>query len=532
MIQGILFVVLFGFFGGELAAFLGLPKLMGMIAVGIFLGPEFADLFPQALLSISEEIRLLALLIILFKAGLGLDKKKILAQGSVAIRLAFLPAVVEASVVALATRMIMGWDWLLCWLLGWIICAASPAVIVPLMLRLKAQGLGGDKGIPDLILTGGTASDATAITMFGITMAWIAGDFTGGWGMQILGIPVQVLGGIALGYLGARSILFTVNTLRITHTLIHRLIVALAMGIVMILFGDFLPFSSFLAIMVMGFTILERDPVLARQLRNYLDDLWVVGQIFLFVLIGAAVQIGAIGEAGWKGLAIIGIGLLVGRWLGIFLSTWKSNLNYKERLFMVIGDMAKATVQAAIGGLPLSAGIAHGETILAIAVLSILVSAPLGAWGTVWAAGRFLKKGTVDPTRVRVQETYKILVAFDDSPASEMALLQAARLARQIEARLYVLHVGKGEEGDLTHSHLMVIMENLASDIPYDVITQKGEAEEWITVLAKELKVDFVFMGKGNGERLGQVSHHVLRESSTPVVFLSNKNKEKNCDVS
>ncbi len=146
MLQGILIIVLLGFLSGEIAGRLGLPRLIGMIVAGIIIGPHALDILPEIIMELSEEIRLLALLIILFKAGLGLDKKKLLSQGSVAIRLAFMPAVIEAGVVAVAARMILGWDWILAWLLGWIICAASPAVIVPMMLRLKSEGWGSEKG--------------------------------------------------------------------------------------------------------------------------------------------------------------------------------------------------------------------------------------------------------------------------------------------------------------------------------------------------------------------------------------------------
>ncbi len=383
LLLGLLMILLIGYASGELSDRLGLPKLIGMLLAGIVIGPYVLNLLPGVMLELSDEIRLLALLIILFKAGLGLDKDKILAQGSVAIRLGFLPAVIEASVVAVATHYIFGWDWLTSWLLGWIICAASPAVIVPLMLRLKAEGWGVKKGIPDLILAGGTASDATAITMFGIFLAWVADNgAVNGW-YQLLDIPVQVGLGILLGILMGIVAVSIIEKSNLTGHIIEDMVIAVGLGLLLVIGGSFVDYSSFLAVMVMGFYISEKAPVPARKIRKELNNIWIVGQIFLFVLIGAAVNIDVVFHAGLRGLAVIAIGLLVGRWLGIFASTWRSILTLNERLFMVVGDMAKATVQAAIGGIPLALGVVHGEEILAIAVLSILITAPLGAFGTM-----------------------------------------------------------------------------------------------------------------------------------------------------
>ncbi len=521
MLQGILIITIIGFFAGEIARRLRLPRLIGMIIAGIIIGPHALGILPREIMNLSEEIRLFALLVILFKAGLGLDKNKILSQGSVAIRLAFLPAVIEASVVAVAAHLILGWDWLLAWLLGWIICAASPAVIVPMMLRLKSEGWGVNKGIPDLILAGGTASDAVAVTMFGITLAWVTGDFSGGWATQVLSIPLQVVGGIALGYLAARLVLLVIKKIRLAGNIIHKLIISLGAGLLLVLLGDIMPFSAFLAVMVLGFSLLEKDPVLARRVRSYLDDIWVVGQIFLFVLIGAEVDTGVILQAGPAGLAVIGIGLLVGRWAGIFASTWGSIITIKERFFMVIGDMAKATVQAAIGGIPLAMGVPNGEYILAISVLAILLSAPLGAWGTLFFAPRVLEKGKVDPTKVRVQEKYKFLVAFDGTPSAESALRQAARLSRQMDAHLYILNVHSGGEKSFTLRQLRNIMENLASDIAYELETVRGNPEDVIPQMAGSIGVDYIFMGKGNnGEGIGDISEQVIRSCSAPVILL------------
>ncbi|TVQ36624.1 MAG: sodium:proton antiporter, partial [Spirochaetaceae bacterium] len=259
MLYGILIIISVGFIAGEFASRLRLPRLIGMLVVGIAIGPSVLDVLPQPVLDISAEIRLFTLLVILLKAGLGLDKEKILAQGSVAIRLGFLPAVIEATVVAVATRYIFGWDWISAWLVGWIICAASPAVIVPMMLRLKAEGWGVKKGIPDLILAGGTASDAVAVTMFGIFVAWATGDVGGGIGQRLANIPVQIILGVLFGIAAGKLVVILVKRLGLADNTVHEGLIAIAVGMLLVIGESILPYSPFLAVMVMGFVILETD---------------------------------------------------------------------------------------------------------------------------------------------------------------------------------------------------------------------------------------------------------------------------------
>jgi len=531
MLLGLVLILSTGFIFGELADRLGFPKLIGMLLGGIIIGPYVLDLLPEVMLELSDEIRMLALLVILFKAGLGLDKNKILAQGSVAIRLGFLPAIIEASVVAVATHYIFGWDWLTSWLLGWIICAASPAVIVPLMLRLKAEGWGVKKGIPDLILAGGTASDATAITMFGIFLVWVTENGTGNIWYQLTDIPVQIILGILLGLLAGIIVVYIIQKSNLTGHVIHDLIVALGFGLALVIGDQLLPYSSFLAVMVMGFYILERAPVSARKIRKELDKIWMVGQIFLFVLIGAAVNINVIFNAGLQGVAVIGIGLLVGRWLGIFASTWGSNISIPERIFMVVGDMAKATVQAAIGGIPLALGVTHGEEILAIAVLSILITAPLGAFGTMFLAPKMLERGKVDPTKVNIQEDFTLLVAYDGSQAAREALLEATRAARQLDAQIVLVHILKEEqqENRLSKDYLKKVVAEIASDIPIKIKLREGVPSKQILELAEEYQADYIYLGKHNHPvyekvLVGETSRNVIQHSLAPVILIEKEN--------
>lgn len=526
MLLGIFVVTIAGFLAGEGMARLGLPKLIGMLLMGILIGPYVLNILPEEILLLSHEIRMLALLLILFKAGLGLDREKLLAQGSVAVRLGFLPAVIEASVVAIATRLILGWEWLLCWLLGWIICAASPAVIVPMMLRLKAEGYGVKKGIPDLILAGGTASDATAVTLFGIFLAWIIGDGSGSLLRELMHIPLSVVLGVLFGFLASKIALFFITRTSLTDSIIHDLFIALGISLLLLLGDSLLPYSPFLSIMVLGFLLLESDPVLARRLRREMDKIWVLGEIFLFVLIGSTVNIFVMVEAGWSGLAIIGIGLVIGRWLGIFASTWGSIMTTGERMFMVVGDMAKATVQAAIGGIPLAMGVPHGEYILAISVLAILITAPLGAFGTAFLAPRLLERGEVDPTKVTVKKQYGFLVALDGSKTSLKALTEATRLAREMDASLSLLYVQEREDRGLDQETLEEI-ERLALDVQYSLLVKRGDPKEIILSEAQKRGVDYIFIGKANhssyeGLQLGDTALKVVN-SSLPVLLIDSR---------
>ncbi len=528
MIQGILIVLAVGFVAGEIAARLKLPRLIGMLLAGIAIGPDALDLMPGQMVELSEPIRRLALLVVLMKAGLGLDKDKILKEGSVAVRLGFLPAVIEAAVVAVATRYIMGWDWYTAWLLGWVICAASPAVIVPMMLKLKSHGWGVTKGIPDLILAGGTASDATAVTMFGIFLVWITEGTDGGFAAQLLDIPLQIGLGIAFGYIAGRCVVLLLSRGRIAESIVHDLIVFGLFGLLLIAGDAWLPYSAFLAVMVMGFVILESDAVLARRLRTEVSKVWIVGEIFLFVLIGTAVNIEVIADAGLRGLAIIGIGLLIGRWAGIFLSTAFSKITYRERLFMVVGDMAKATVQAAIGGIPVAMGVPGGEYILAIAVLAIVITAPLGAFGTSFLAPRMLERGEVDPTKTTVTDAHRFLVAFDGTPSAHAALHRAARTARQLDAELVVLNVQFSGERALSREEIEDAL-GPARDIATEIVMEQGSPAEVIVETAESRGVDYIYIGKRvvtPVERLlmGDVAQEVTTLAEIPVIVVDAPN--------
>ena len=526
MIAGILLILISGFAGGELARRLKLPPLVGMLAAGILMGPHLYDLLPADIMEFAGEIRMLALLVILFKAGLGLDREKIFSRGDVAIRLGVFPPLIEAAVVAAAARYLLGWTWIISWVLGWIVCAASPAVVVPMMLKIKSMGLGVKKGIPDLILAGGTLSDVFAVTMFGLFMSLALGEMGGSPLFQLINIPLHIVLGLVFGLAAGLLLTSVLNRTDVVEPgVMTELILAMSLALLLLLGENFLPYSEFLAIMTMGFTILERDTVLARRLRREVDKIWNVAEIFLFVLIGAAVNLQIMASAGIIGAIIIALGLLIGRSLAMYLATAGSDFSRRERGFMVVGQSAKATVQAAIGGIPLAAGLAQGEYILAISVLSILITAPLGAWGIDFFAGRWLEKGSIDPTRINVRENYEMLVALDDSTSARKALKEAARIARQVDARLLVVNVKDGENR-LTEEEIKSELADLRDIEHRLIIPRDRDPSRKLIDLAYKHKPDFIFMGKGDRSkkedhsRPGSVTADLLEECSVPVTIV------------
>ncbi len=525
MIEGIIVILVAGFAAGVLAERLTLPRLVGMLFAGILIGPYVLNLIPLGVLAVSREIRLLALVVILFKAGLGLDKSKLRKNGTVALRLGFVPCTLEASIVALVAHYLLGWGWLSSWVLGWVICSESPAVLVPMMLRLKSEGWGVKKGIPDLVLAGGALSDVVAITVFGIVLG-LAANPSGTTAAGAIGaMVVQIVGGLLFGYMVGRLTTTALTKMRVTESPVQDLLVALVIAAGLVLLGDAFGFSGYLAVMTFGFTMLDHNEVLARRLRAELDRVWIVAEVFLFVLIGAAVNIGVLSGIGLAGVVVIALGLLLGRTPGILLSTWGSTLVAREKLFMSVSYIAKATVQAAIGALPLAAGIAHGEEILAFAVLSIMLTAPIGAWGSAALAPAMLEKGEVDPSKVTVKDSFRFLVALDAKQGAVKALQQAARVARQVDAKLIILHVDQLRQGLSQDPALLGPDSPVITDIEHEVVVSGGNVAETIIEKAEAHRASFIFMGKSNQSALsnlivGDVTRQVVENSRIPVIVV------------
>ncbi|NBD31596.1 MAG: universal stress protein [Cyanobacteria bacterium] len=530
MLASFILILLLGFLGGELFRRLGTPPLLGMIAVGILLGQELTHLLDPIVMTLADDLRTAAVMVILMRAGLGLDREKLLQQGNVALRLGFLPALAEMSAIALFALLLFDLNLWMGLLLGCVISAESPAVIVPGMLRLKSLGWGVTKGIPDVILTGSALSDVLVLLVFSLLLNFL------GQGVEansITLLPFQVLlqiaGGVIIGYAMAWLITLILAKFKFAQNPVHELIIVASLALGLIVFAEAFPyFSGYLATMALGFFLIEFDAPLARRLRVEFNQLWIVAEIVLFVLLGVSLKLSVLASVLLPGLAILVLGLLFGRSIGWYLSTVGSNWTWREKLFLLPGNSAKATVQAAIGAIPLSQGIEGGEIILALAVLSILVTAPLGAWAIPYFAPKLLAKGEVDPTKVTTTGKTRLLAAIDTSPLAREVLKKTGDLARRTNADVTVLHVISHRDEAKT-DQLKQLSQKLLADIPYRFTTSNGVVGTEIVETAQFLNVSDIIIGKRGHQSLGDVligsvSQTVLESSPIPVILVEENN--------
>ncbi len=391
MLESVALLLVSGFILGMVMKGFRLPPLLGMLFAGILVGPYVLDWLHIDLLHISSEIRTFSLLIILIRAGLGIKRHEIQAVGSLAIKMSSLPGLLEGFSILFVSYYFFDFSFSEAGMLGFIIAAVSPAVVVPSMLELKKERYGEDKQIPTLLLAGTSIDDVFAITIFSFFLSL---GTTGEVSIveSVLKIPLSivlgVLGGLVIGYLFIKLFDFK----KLFHSNVERLLLLLTGAIGFYTFGETIGIASLLGIMAIGFLITDQREKMGVELSTTLLSIWFFAQILLFSLVGAEVNITVALEAGLMGLVIIIVGLLF-RTLGVFISTIGSSLNTKERFFCVLSYLPKATVQAAIGALPLASGVSKGPEILAIAVLSILLTAPSGAILIKWSAPKLLKKG-------------------------------------------------------------------------------------------------------------------------------------------
>jgi len=536
MLGSFILILLIGFFVGQIARRLKAPALVGMVLVGIILGPQVADIISPDVLASSASLRTIAVMVILMKAGLGLDREKLVQQGTVALRLGFLPAACEAVVIAIAAIWILKFDFPTGLLLGCIIGAESPAVIVPGMLRLKSLGWGVTKGIPDAILTGSALSDVLLLLMFSLLLNFLTqggnSSTTLPFGITLSAIQLlplqiicQIVLGIVLGLVTARLLVLLLVRQNWTQNAVQDSLVAASLMLLLIVLAEKFPFfSGYLAVMAAGFFLVEFDAPLARRLRSGFDSLWIVAEIVLFVLLGASIQLQVLEKTLVSGLLIIAMGTLIGRAIGWYLSTLGSNWKWRERLFLLPGNSAKATVQAAIGAIPLGQGIDGGETILAVAALSILVTAPLGAWAIPTFAPKLLDKGEVDPTKVAIARRIIILAAVDTSLLADRVLTKTADLARRSDAEVIVLHIIRTNDSQGVE-HLREKTQKLLADIHHKFIAIPGSIPEEIIRVAQEYQVTDIVIGKRGHQPwdevlVGSVSQAVLESSLIPVILV------------
>ena len=382
---------------------LRLPGLLGMILTGIILGEysknyivnilklDFLEPFfiSDKILSISSDLRLCALIVILIRAGLGIDRESLKKIGNVALKMSCIPCLFEGFTIMMVTHLLLGFPLPICGTLGFIIAAVSPAVVVPEMLSLKEKNLGKEREIPTLILAGASIDDIFAITLFSSFLSLSLGKNVNIY-KEFLTIPLSIIIGIVLGGVIGIILVKFFKKYHIRDT--RKAIIFLMVGIIFHQLEtlNIFPIASLLGIMTMGFIILEKYPILAKRLSTKFNKIWVFSEIILFVLIGAAVNIKVIFSSSSVGVIIVFIGLIE-RMLGVGVSLFGSNLNKKERLFCGLSYIPKATVQAAISGIPLAMGVPHGEILLAIGVLSIIISVPIGVIGIRMGQTRLLK---------------------------------------------------------------------------------------------------------------------------------------------
>lgn len=382
MATSLAIIILLGLLSNFIFAKFKMPGLLGMLILGAIIGPYGLDLLQPEIMNVSADFRKIALIIILLRAGFGINKEDLSRVGKTAIKISFIPGLIEGFLIAFISTKLLGFTFIQGGILGFIIAAVSPAVVVPQMLNFIEKGIGTNKGVPTLILAGSSIDDIIAITIFSTFLGLYSGSHVN-IGIKILGIPISIILGITLGVIIGINMIILFKRYHIRDTKKVLLIIGASIFITaienkIVIAGNKIEIAGLLGVMTIGFIILELMPEVGKRLAKKFNKIWVFAEILLFVLVGAQVNIGVALDAGTISIVIVLIGLL-GRSFGVFISVLGTELNWKERLFCVISYTPKATVQAAIGAIPLSLGVASGDIILAIAVLSILITAPLGA---------------------------------------------------------------------------------------------------------------------------------------------------------
>jgi NhaP-type Na+/H+ or K+/H+ antiporter len=356
-----------------------IPSLVGFIILGIILGPSGFNLLDSTILAISADIRQIILIIILTRAGLSLNLKDLKKVGRPAVLLSFLPATFEIIGTMIFAPIFLGISILEAALLGAILGAVSPAVVVPRMITLIQEKYGTQKRIPQLLLAGSSVDDIYGLVLFYSFLALLqSGQFHV---LSLLDIPVSIVSGIVVGVLSG-YVLATVfkrsNLIPIIQVLI---MLSISLGLVSIeaIFIN-LPFSGILAVMSMAIILFRQLPLESNNIAKIYNKLWIPGEMFLFTLVGASVNVSFAFSEGWLPILVVLLALII-RMLGVYVSLMGTQLSAKEQLFCLIAYSPKATVQAAIGSIPLELGLTSGELILTVSVLAILITAPFGAFG-------------------------------------------------------------------------------------------------------------------------------------------------------
>ncbi len=379
MATSLAIIILFGLLSNKLFSKFKVPGLLGMIIVGVLIGPYGFKLLSEQVLIASEDFRKIALIVILLRAGLGIKKEDLKKVGRPAINLSFIPGVLEGFTIAYISMKLFDFTFIQGGMLGFIIAAVSPAVIVPSMLGFMEKGIGKEKNIPTLILAGASIDDVFAITIFTAFLGMYGGGNIN-IGAKIFSIPLSIILGIISGAIIGLILVRIFKKYHIRDT--EKTLIILGAAILLTTFETLIKskieIAGLLGVMAIGFIIYEKMPKVGVRIASKFDKVWVFAEILLFVLVGAQVNVALAFNAGVKGVILIAIGLIA-RSIGVLISLIGTNLNMKERLFCIFAYIPKATVQAAIGAIPLSMGVESGDLILSLAVLSIIITAPLGA---------------------------------------------------------------------------------------------------------------------------------------------------------
>lgn len=389
MLMSVAIIMFSGLAMGWVCRKIRFPALFGMIIAGIIVGPYALDLLDGSILDISAQIRRAALIIILIRAGLKLDLADLKKAGRSTLLLCFLPACFEMVGVVILAPMFLGLSYLEAAILGAVVGAVSPAVVVPRMIKLIDEGYGVEKGIPQMILAGASVDDVFVIVLF-TTFTNLGRGESVSW-MSFAGIPISIVLGAAVG-IGV-GLLCAMAFARFRVATAVQVIVVLSIAFVLDWFESaaLIPFAGLIATMAVGAAVRRKDSAAAVRLSAIFDKLWVPAEILLFVLVGASVAVDSLGSAGLGAIALV-ICALAFRMVGVLVCVAASPLDFGERLFCMLAYTPKATVQAAIGGLPLAMGLPCGMTVLVVSVIAILLTAPLGAFAIDLTYAKLLKK--------------------------------------------------------------------------------------------------------------------------------------------
>lgn len=391
MLKSIALIMLIGMSAGWVCRKVKLPGLIGMLFTGIILGPYVLNMLDSSILLVSADIRKIALVIILTRAGLTLNLEDLKKVGRPAFLMCFVPATFEMIGMIILAPRLLDVSLIEAAVIGAVVAAVSPAVVVPEMIKLMEEGYGTKQGIPQLILAGASVDDVYVIVMFTAFTSLAQGSNVSV--MSFVNIPVSIIFGIIIGIIIGKALAVVWKKVHIRDTVKAAIFLSVALLLVGVEASLNTPitFASLISVMFIGIALKKDRPEVAFRLSQKYNKMWVWAEAMLFVLVGATVDIGYVAYAGVSAIVII-IGALIFRMAGVALCMAGTKLKLKERVFCMLAYTPKATVQAAIGGVPLSMGLACGNTVLIVAVLAIIITAPLGAFAIDMTYRKLLKK--------------------------------------------------------------------------------------------------------------------------------------------